>query len=802
MSLRINELRLLMLVFIATCCLPCIAVAQQRISDPAIVDLEDDDITDPAKIRILTADIHASVPGTTRDIGLDVVQSSVNSIIVTAASHGLVPGDLNKPLAGYAVYDDTNGSQCPNWILSQIINSNTLKLVPPGGTIVLDNADIGSGSNVAGAKLYWDDSASLYQLSKPSDSAEIAPAVAVVVENDGSNTTVTVIPNGSPTPVSFSEITIKENGIRTGGISIPAGSTNAQRGAIFEGALDDATSGQTFEYLGTETFEVDDYLLTGKDNITVDMPNATLLKPDDSESDYILRVHECNNCTFRFGVANINASVTPIASRDTAFQLGGGYNNKLILKEIVDMRRPWEPWSAVTAYDVGDGVYYGIYNTSGANMQWYHCIQANTNQPPTEGGNAYWTEKYNSSIEMDVWYRWDETESYSINDIVWYGQAYWKATGSPVVGTAPGEAVANWALAGEEAPNGWTIEVARMHNPGQKGIRLGGDNTTLRNTHISQDPAEEMNIPQTHTAFDYWRSGGRLNINDVYLQDITAEAGTYSEILYDMQVNGLTSVFTTTRGTNTTAMKFQCQGFFKGKNMYFINPVNNNRANFKITVESLKAYISDSSFSGYIGCNGDTEYVRCKFGHEDNTLSDMFYQLEATRYLTLRDCDMYAATDGIEIGGPDEDVYVTLDNVRCHGVTNLFRDARRTDRIIGRNVTGYSNFCVGLKNWDVQMNCEGLNRYELYGSAVPTGGYSLKGTKVWNTGAGATEYWICTTSGYNVISAMPAPGASVVKGSSYSDGADIKICTTAGTVGGTAVFRTYAGETASVWAAH
>jgi hypothetical protein len=611
--------------------------------------------------------------------------------------------------------------------------------------------------------------------------------------------------------VAAREITRKVNGVRDAGFSLTAATTAAARGAVLVNALNSLPAGSTLEYFGSDDFELDNYLWTLKDNVTVNMPNVTLRKPVTSTSQYMLRIHRARNTQWYFGTVDINAPNAALTSRDTAFDLGGGYNNRLVVKEITGMRRPWSQWNAATAYSVGDGVYFGQTGVSGGNMQWHYCIQAHTNQPPVDTGNAYWTEKANGAVEMDAWFKWSSSTSYASGSIVWYAQSYWRATGTTTIGVAPGEGVANWVLADDYAPNGWEISVGRMHNPGMKGFQLGGDDTVLFNTHISQDVATDYNVPQTHTAFDYWRSGGKLTIKDVRLQDISAEAGTNNEVLNTLDLQNFTCILTKSRGTNNTTVKFQCSDYVKGQHVYILAPVQNARTGFKITVQTTRAYFSDSQFSGWIGTEGDVTYERCKFGHIDNTtLGQMFYALQAGRKLRLIDCDLYGATVGISIISdagstpsstifPTEDAYVDLDRVRCVNVTSLFSDMRRSDRIRMRDVTGYTELCPRLINIEHIANCEGFDKYHHYGIAKPIGGYSLAGSKVTNIGGGATKYWFCTASGYNVIGAKPAVGVAVTKGETYSNGTSIEVVYTSGLVGSTAVFRVYPLQSASTW---
>lgn len=581
------------------------------------------------------------------------------------------------------------------------------------------------------------------------------------------------------------------NGTLTESYSLQGTANAAARGVILENALSEMVDGDRLSYSGEADFEIDDFIIEDKVKLRVRMPNATFCKPTSSTSLYMIRLGSgLRNCVFDFGVFDVNAQNTGNTSRDTAVALGGGYNNRIRIREIINARRPWSAWNSGTAYTVGQGVYLGEFgNTNGGNMQWYYCNQNHTNQKPVTGTSTYWTEKANSAIEMDVWFVWTSGSAYSNGTIVWYAQAYWKATGTTTAGVAPGEGVANWTLAGEDAPVGWKVRVDSMHNPGQKGIRLGGDNTELHDSSFSQDPANEFNIPQTHTAFDYWRSGGLLTIRNVKLTEISAEAGTNNEELQNMVVDGFDVNFSTTRGTNTTSVKFQCMRNFRGKRMRILNPINDNRASFKITVQLNRAYITDSQFSGWIGMEGDTKYERCRFGHEDNAMPDMFYAMNDGRHLHLVDCDIINVTNAINRSYTVDDAMadtmnVILDNVRCTAVTNLFNDVRRSDQIVGRNVTGYTNVCNYAKTWSAKLDAPDLDPYSLRGTGLPTSGYWKRGTRIINTTEGSTvREYICKTSGWASLGALPSSGTAVTKGDCFVSSGALRMYTGSGTIG-------------------
>jgi hypothetical protein len=170
------------LLIILASALPAVG---QRISDPSVPDLNAADVTDPAKVRLYAADIQASTPGVGKDIGLDQIQLAVQSQVIEATSHGLVSGDVGKPLHGTSIYDDTNSAHRVDWILVQAIDVNKIRVMPMGGVVDVPVSMLQDGSayNVAtsGRYVYWDASVGDYVPVKPADAVEESVPVLVVM---------------------------------------------------------------------------------------------------------------------------------------------------------------------------------------------------------------------------------------------------------------------------------------------------------------------------------------------------------------------------------------------------------------------------------------------------------------------------------------------------------------------------------------------------------------------------------------------------------------------------------------------
>lgn len=107
------------------------------------------------------------------------VKTYTDSNIVTYASHGLVSGDVGKPLSGSAILDDADATHYPSTVLLEVVNSNTLRVASPGRLVTLAVALLsgGSGYSIAtsGRYVYWDKSAGTYSGTLPSDG--MSPAV-------------------------------------------------------------------------------------------------------------------------------------------------------------------------------------------------------------------------------------------------------------------------------------------------------------------------------------------------------------------------------------------------------------------------------------------------------------------------------------------------------------------------------------------------------------------------------------------------------------------------------------------------
>ena len=189
-------------------------VSGQPISDPAFPDLLGTAVTDPSKIRLMTADIQLATPGTSTDVGLDQIQYIAQSKLVTATAHGLVAGDVGKPLYGAAIYDDVIEAANVDWVLLQSVDANTIRVAPPGAvvsiaTTLLDGGDAYSIST-SGRHVYWDKSAGLYKAALPADSSGSADRVLTIF-NVGTGTFTAYVATDGP-PATTTDVIIRGTG--------------------------------------------------------------------------------------------------------------------------------------------------------------------------------------------------------------------------------------------------------------------------------------------------------------------------------------------------------------------------------------------------------------------------------------------------------------------------------------------------------------------------------------------------------------------------------------------------------------
>lgn len=85
---------------------------------------------------------------------------------ITATAHGLVSGDVGKPLSGTVLLDDTNPYHYPSGVLVSVTDANTIVVAFGGEVVTLPVALLNGGNayNVAvsGRFVFWDLSAAKY----------------------------------------------------------------------------------------------------------------------------------------------------------------------------------------------------------------------------------------------------------------------------------------------------------------------------------------------------------------------------------------------------------------------------------------------------------------------------------------------------------------------------------------------------------------------------------------------------------------------------------------------------------------
>ena len=164
-------------------------MANQRISD--LTKITKENITDPAAILALGADIQAATPGTSFSVGADDLSFLARTDLRTKTSHGLTTNDIGKPLVAFSVCDDLNSTR-PDGLLVQVIDANTVRVATLGGTVdnvptslLLTGDAYDPESN--GTDLYWDNSIGFYTPNKPADTA-IGPCLRILSVETGTCT--------------------------------------------------------------------------------------------------------------------------------------------------------------------------------------------------------------------------------------------------------------------------------------------------------------------------------------------------------------------------------------------------------------------------------------------------------------------------------------------------------------------------------------------------------------------------------------------------------------------------------------
>lgn len=145
-------------------------------------------ISDPAKVTIPAADRHSvdgSGYGTAYSFAFDELYKSMTYRLLTSASHGLVSGDVGKPLSGVEILDDTDATHYPSGLLMNVVSTNVIYVAPPGADVTLDVALLEDGNAydiaTSGRYVFWDLSVGDYVSELPADSAVTMPEVLEIL---------------------------------------------------------------------------------------------------------------------------------------------------------------------------------------------------------------------------------------------------------------------------------------------------------------------------------------------------------------------------------------------------------------------------------------------------------------------------------------------------------------------------------------------------------------------------------------------------------------------------------------------
>ena len=141
-------------------------------------------VTDYSKIGIPVSDRHSvdgSGFGTPYYFDLNELYKVLFYRLYTAAAHGLVSGDVGKPLSGADIMDDEDPNHYPTCVLVQVPSTGVLRVAPVGAEVTLAIALLTDGAtwdlDVDGRFIYWDLSEGAYVSTPPVDSAPNMPAV-------------------------------------------------------------------------------------------------------------------------------------------------------------------------------------------------------------------------------------------------------------------------------------------------------------------------------------------------------------------------------------------------------------------------------------------------------------------------------------------------------------------------------------------------------------------------------------------------------------------------------------------------
>lgn len=134
------------------------------------------DVKDKTKVTLPGADRHAvdgSGYGTSKSLDLQVLDWSTSYQFVAATAHGLVAGDIGKPLSGTAILNDTTSTHWPTGILMAVPTVDALMVALPGAHVRLPLTLLEFGSSWSfsthGRFTWWDFSTTQHRAARQSD---------------------------------------------------------------------------------------------------------------------------------------------------------------------------------------------------------------------------------------------------------------------------------------------------------------------------------------------------------------------------------------------------------------------------------------------------------------------------------------------------------------------------------------------------------------------------------------------------------------------------------------------------------
>ena len=146
------------------------------------------EVVSKAAIRFPAADMHApdgGGKGLSRHYAADVLYQALAYQISTHTGHGLTSGSVGYPLWYGSVVDDTDLDHYPSGVLVEVIDTDTLRIAPPGSEVTLPVALLEDGNatdiGTTGRFMYWDFSATQYMNDLPVDSSATMPEMLELI---------------------------------------------------------------------------------------------------------------------------------------------------------------------------------------------------------------------------------------------------------------------------------------------------------------------------------------------------------------------------------------------------------------------------------------------------------------------------------------------------------------------------------------------------------------------------------------------------------------------------------------------